>query len=579
MNGLAGNRTDVVAVGAYGLILRFEGSCAELSESVGAIEEVSGADKTLNAVWLGGDGEAVAVGDDGAVMHCAGGVWQKEDSGSPEDLFSVGRLGEGLFAADRQGNLYERGDGGNWSFADESPEPGDRGTLPWRGIWTDEASGARFLVGDQGSILCSQDSHADGWVSLDSNTNATLRAIWSRDGDVYVAGEGGTVLYYRASGDAACDRGQDWTEMWTPSAVTLRGIWSSGRDEVYAVGGTTDGVILRHDGLRLEARLLETQSKLFGLWHGHGAEGGMIAVGEDGTILTVDLTTNDGGESTSLATGETFNGVWGRGPDDVFVVGTAGTIAHYDGVAWSPLEDEDVATCTDGAYWNAVGGNADELVVVGAGAADDRGQRAGLIAHRRADGTWTCIRSVDGTSIEAELRDVWVNEHAPNPDGDAVYAVGNEGLILRYDRATATWSRVETKLMQPTHGEKQLNGVWQSAGGEVFIVGEGGLVLRREPGVGGAWSEMHSGITETLLAIRGSSAKDVFAAGTSATLLHYDGQRWTPISVRSSGVFAGLRAIVADSADEVWLLGRTSLLRLVRPDIAGPSPTATRGFE
>jgi photosystem II stability/assembly factor-like uncharacterized protein len=157
--------------------------------------------------------------------------------------------------------------------------------------------------------------------------------------------------------------------------------------------------------------------------------------------------------------------------------------------------------------------------------------------------------------------------------------VGNEGLILRHDRATATWSRVETGLSVPIDGKKQLNGVWQSAGGEVFIVGEGGLVLRREPGAGNAWSEMRSGTAETLLAVRGSGASDVLAVGTRATLLHYDGHRWTPISVRSSGVFEDLRAIVADSADDVWLLGGTSLLRMVRPGISGPSPTTTRRFE
>jgi hypothetical protein len=579
LNGLAGNATEVVAVGAKGLILRFEGPCAEFSESVDVIQEESGVTESLNAVWLGADGEAIAVGDDGIVVHRASSAWEKEDSGSPENLLSVGRLGAGLYAADVQGNLYERKDGGDWSLFTLNNPADDRGTLPWRGIWTDEASGARFLVGDQGSIWCSQDGNGDNWVTLDSNTKATLRAIWSRDGDVYVAGEGGTVLYYRASGGTACDRTQSWTQMWTPIAVTLRGIWGSGPDNVYAVGGNTDSVVLRHDGTRLDPRTLETQNKLFGLWRDHEVNGGLIAVGEGGEIRTINPMTNDGGESTSLSPTETFNDVWGRGPNDVFAVGTQGTIAHYDGAAWSPLDDADAPICAAGAYWNAVRGTADELFVVGAGAEGESGRRRGVIAHRRADGTWDCIESIDGAPIESELRDVWVSDHGQNADAGVAHAVGNEGLILRHDRATATWSRVETGLSAPTDRRKQLNGVWQSAGGEVFIVGEGGLVLRRESGTGGEWLEMRSGTTETLLAVRGSSASDVFAVGTRATLLHYDGHRWTPISVRSSGVFEDLRAIVADSAVEIWLLGTTSLLRLVRPDISDPSPTTTRHFE
>src|SRR5580698_8942367 len=31
-----------------------------------------------------------------------------------------------------------------------------------------------------------------------------------------------------------------------------------------------------------------------------------------------------------------YRGIWGSGPDDIWAVGDKGTIAHFDGHAWSP---------------------------------------------------------------------------------------------------------------------------------------------------------------------------------------------------------------------------------------------------
>ena len=36
--------------------------------------------------------------------------------------------------------------------------------------------------------------------------------------------------------------------------------------------------------------------------------------------------------------GNDLLGVWGSGPNDVFGVGGEGTIVHFDGIVWTPLE-------------------------------------------------------------------------------------------------------------------------------------------------------------------------------------------------------------------------------------------------
>ena len=41
-----------------------------------------------------------------------------------------------------------------------------------------------------------------------------------------------------------------------------------------------------------------------------------------------------------LPQGNTLTGVWGSSGSDVFAVGWAGTILHYDGTSWSSMESE-----------------------------------------------------------------------------------------------------------------------------------------------------------------------------------------------------------------------------------------------
>jgi hypothetical protein len=104
----------------------------------------------LRAVW--GTGTDVwAVGDGGTILHNSGTGWQKETSGTSDDLYSVWGSGPtDVWAVG--GGMYEYG-------------------------------GATVLHRD-----------GNGWTGVETGTIGSLRAVAGGGGKVLVAGIGGTVL-------------------------------------------------------------------------------------------------------------------------------------------------------------------------------------------------------------------------------------------------------------------------------------------------------------------------------------------------------------------------------------------------
>jgi hypothetical protein len=68
------------------------------------------------------------------------------------------------------------------------------------------------------------------------------------------------------------------------------------------------------------------------VWGANGTD--VFVVGSSGTIMHYD-----GSAWSLMNSGGTIdlNGVWGTNGTDVFAVGSSGTIVHYDGSAWSPM--------------------------------------------------------------------------------------------------------------------------------------------------------------------------------------------------------------------------------------------------
>ena len=219
----------------------------------------------------------------------------------------------------------------------------------------------------------------------------------------------------------------------------LLSVWGPAADDVWAVGGTPDvGRILRFDGSS---------------WR------------QESTGLTVPL----------------LNWVYGFGPDDVWVVGNAGTIARYDGTSW-----ERVPTPTDQDLWGIWGSGPDDLYAVGGGTLGREGASEPTLL--RWDGAaWNLVMLPDLDRPSLALFKVW----GTGPDD--VTVVGQGGVLLRYD-GTA-WSQV---VLNTT---RDLISVWGTgpdrlaiAGGRsnaVLVTDDGSTLAERSlsptPGLNGVW--------------------------------------------------------------------------------------------
>ncbi len=99
-----------------------------------------------------------------------------------------------------------------------------------------------------------------------------------------------------------------------PQGNSLRGIWGSGPNDVFAVGDT--GTVLHYDGKQWTAMASGVAVALSSVW-GTGPRD-VYAVGDSGTIIRYD-----GSKWSSMPSGtsERLDAIWGSGPDDLFVIG------------------------------------------------------------------------------------------------------------------------------------------------------------------------------------------------------------------------------------------------------------------
>jgi hypothetical protein len=183
--------------------------------------------------------------------------------------------------------------------------------------------------------------------------------------------------------------------------------------------------------------------------------------------------------------GTSLFGVWGSAPDDVWAVGTRGTIVHGDGLGWKLVASGVRANLT--AVW---GTSKSDVWAVGDG---------GTVLH--FDGkSWSSKASPTTKRLNA-IRGASATD---------VYAVGDEDTRLHWDGAT--WTALPT--VYPSAGTKPSQyGVWASAAGEVWSAGVPYLqsIPHRTSGGGGggAWT------TTTVDNVNSTAFKTVWGSGPS----------------------------------------------------------------
>lgn len=219
--------------------------------------------------------------------------------------------------------------------------------------------------------------HWDGaeWTALDAGVRVDLWWVYAQgDEGVWFCGADGTLLNYDR--DTAV-----FSPVISPTTATLFGIWGASPDLLYAVGGFIDG----SDGddgvvVRIEA-----------------------GVATEVTDLPVDRDVD-----------EMYFKVWGTGADDVWVVGDAGSVLHYNGATWTRRVMPGAPRLV------TIAGSGGDVVVVG-------GSTQGVV-FEQVDGGWTDV----APSYLQPLNGVYVAASG------AASAAGFSGATL--ERAEGTWA-------------------------------------------------------------------------------------------------------------------------------------------
>jgi hypothetical protein len=125
----------------------------------------------------------------------------------------------------------------------------------------------------------------------------------------------------------------------------------------------------------------------------------------------------------------------------------------------------------------------------------------------------------------------------------------------------AFWSDMESGTTS------DLYGIWGTGEDNVFAAGKSGTVLHYN---GSSWSPMASSVTADLYAIWGSDGNNIFAAGKSGAIINYDGSSWAPVV---SGTTSDLYAIWGADSTHIFSVGKSGTI--IRYDGSSWTPMAS----
>ncbi|MCA9617540.1 MAG: hypothetical protein KC731_00875 [Myxococcales bacterium] len=253
-----------------------------------------------------------------------------------------------------------------------------------------------------------------------------------------------------------------------------------------------------------------------------------------------------------------LSGVWGSGPDDVFIVGGSddgGEIYHYDGTSWSPMT---LPAGTPLMVWSYGFGPSDVYSV---------GLEGAMLHY---DGSsWSAIDT--GTTEQLwgifgfSPSDLWIVGGDPFTD---------DPLILHYDGSTFTPHVVEAS--ENLQGAKSLFKVW-GIDGTVYAVGQKGLILRFD---GSAWKAMPAGAKadQDFVSLWGTRADHIVAVGGrgNGRIATFDGQSWTTVAPNALGGLNAVHMVEDDVAVIGGILGFAGRFEVGSGEVVNEADGLTR---
>lgn len=334
----------------------------------------------------------------------------------------------------------------------------------------------------------------------------------------------------------------------TQSGPTLWGVYAVATDRAYAVG--QGGTILEWDG---SAWSSGSSSDTTAVWNGMAGVGQNLAlVGNAGRVAM-----STGGPLASVTSGTSRN-LQAVGTADGLVywaVGDQGTVLRGEGTSWSPLTAPTAVNLTD----VAVVGSSDVWMVGESGVVLHFGGGTwttlaapgspNLLAVRVAPDGLVLVTGAEGVVLQGGLEG-FTSVGTYNSGGDlrslfaldgVKVAVGTSGRIVA-DRG-AGW------LFEDSGTSQTLEAVYGFAADDLWAVGRSGTALHWD---GATWERVEVPISASLNALWSPGAPTLYAAGSGGALLAWTGAAWTPLT---GSTRANLRAVFGRAAGDVWAVG------------------------
>ncbi|MEI6127715.1 MAG: PKD domain-containing protein, partial [Pseudomonadota bacterium] len=274
-------------------------------------------------------------------------------------------------------------------------------------VWGSSPSDV-YAVGNSGTVL-----HYNGtaWSAETSNTTAQLLSIWGLNStNIYAVGKEdpvagtATLLHKTSTGttwgkeplkDYKTDASYDY-DIYT--------VWGYAANKVYV--GDMYGEFFLFDGngwSKIEPGPGVGSIPITGIWAANSTNLFVTASTGIARFNGTEWAHDDAGNTGSV------NEIWGTGIDNIYLAGEKGFISRYNGSAWLA-----VSSGSSKDLNSIHGSSANNIFAVGS---------LGTIVHNKGAGfvdeSFTTVNDLFG---------VWVSS-----DGQAAFAVGTDGIILKYE--------------------------------------------------------------------------------------------------------------------------------------------------
>ncbi len=526
-----GSSSDVTVVGYQDAILQYNGTGWTVQPTNLT------APGTLLGVYHQAADNKYAVGAGGLILRYYNGAsglkWYQQTSPTTYSINSVSGSGPTNVYAVGSAELIAgdynvmRSDGSSWSFVSlrsmqylRVNSPSGAYTVGETVIGSSSAANATVLSWDPASRLLlvsvasgvfsvtapdqvqGQTSGASGtlaYVCQAIPTPRNLNDVYvdSASGEVFIAGEYGTVIHY------------DGASVWELQAVTNLTVSSPSGN--YQVGETVSGSISGATG-RVTAWNSTTNVLTVNPIRGIFDYAAPDQIAGQTSLVTSTLTFSGPACTSSL------RGIAGTSNTDCFIVGTGPAVQRYTGSGvWTDVTPAGVT-----ANLNAVWVQGNDLYAVGAGGT--------IISCNTSTMTWnTSITS----PVTENLLSIW------GSSATDLFACGENGTIIHYNG---------TNWFVESAGS--LNGISASGPNDLWAVGDSGWILHGD-GAGHWTPQTAVPSSADLLAVQALTPSDVMAVGRNGTVLRYNGSTWT----LSSPAIVDLYAVFAIDATDIFACG------------------------